>query len=198
VIQDISRDLAKSFGMDNPAGALVAQVNQGSPAADAGLKTGDIILSFNGQSVGVSSDLPPLVGSTRPGDTVDVELLRSRKTLTLPVKIRELRENRTDAESKEDAGAKTKMLGLSLRPMTDEEIAESGVDNGLLVTDVDTDGVAAAAGVSVGDVLMSYNNATISSLADLRELIEDSDSGESVALLISRNKNPQFVALTLP
>lgn len=198
VIQDVNRDLAKSFGMDSPAGALIAQVNRGSPAADAGLKTGDVILSFNGQPVAVSSDLPPLVGSTRPGNSVDVELLRSRKKLTLPVMIRELRENLAAADSTEDSTAKTKMLGLSLRSMTEDEMVESGVESGLLVTDVDTNGVAAAAGVTAGDVLMSYNNATLSAPADLRVLIEDSDSGESVALLISRNKNPQFVALTLP
>ena len=198
VIQDVNLDLAKSFGMDNPAGALIAQVNQGSPAADAGLKTGDVILSFNGETVGVSSDLPPLVGSIRPGNTVDVELLRSRKKLTLPVIIRELRENRPTENANEESSSKAKMLGLSLRSMTESEMAKGGVENGLLVTDVDSNGVAAAAGVAVGDVLVSYNNTTISALADLRELIEESDSGESVALLISRNKNPQFVALTLP
>ena len=82
--------------------------------------------------------------------------------------------------------------------MTVTELAEQGVENGLLVIEVDDDGVAASAGVSVGDVLVSYNNATLSSLPELRELIENSDSGESVALLISRNKNPQFVALILP
>ena len=82
--------------------------------------------------------------------------------------------------------------------MTDDEMAERAVEHGLLVTEIDANGVAAAAGVAVGDVLLSYNNATISALVDLRELIEKSDSGESVALLISRNKNPQFVALTLP
>ncbi len=198
VIQDVNRDLAKSFGLDSPAGALIAQVNRGSPAADAGLKTGDVILSFNGQPVAESSDLPALVGSTRPGNTVDVELLRSRKTMTLPVTIRELRENRAEADSTEESTAKTKMLGLSLRSMTEDEMAERGVESGLLVTDVDTNGVAAAAGVAVGDVVISYNNATLSAPADLRQLIDDSSSGESVALLISRNKNPQFVALTLP
>lgn len=197
VIQDVNRDLAKSFGMDSPSGALIAKVNQGSPAADAGLKAGDIILSFNGESVGVSSDLPPLVGSTPPGNTIDVELLRSRKSLTLPVTIRELRENRTEtAES--DSTSNTKMLGLSLRSMTERELEEYAVDNGVLVTSVDANGVAAAAGVAVGDVLISYDNATISSLTDLRALIDDSESGQAVALLVSRNKNPLFVALTLP
>lgn len=198
VIQDVNVDLARSFGMDNPGGALIAQVNQGSPAADAGLKTGDVILSFDGEPVGVSSDLPPLVGRTRPGNTVDVELIRSRKLLTLPVVIRELRENQPVADAKEESSSKAKMLGLSLRSMTETELAERAVEHGLLVTEIDANGVAAAAGVVVGDVVLSYNNATISALTDLRELIEESDSGESVALLISRNKNPQFVALTLP
>jgi serine protease Do len=197
VIQDVNRDLAKTFGMNKPAGALIAKVNQGSPAADAGLKPGDIILKFDGQSVDVSSDLPPLVGSTRPGDTVDVELLRNRENLTLMVTIRELKENRSST-GRQTSDDKAKMLGLSLRSMTDTELGEYGVENGLLVTEVDADGVAAAAGIAVGDVLMSYNNTTVSGLSDLRELIENSESGESVALLISRNKNPQFVALTLP
>jgi len=198
VIQDVNLDLAKSFGMDNPGGALIAKVNRGSPAADAGLKSGDIILSFNGETVGISSDLPPLVGSIRPGNKVDVELLRSRKKLTLPVMIRELRENSPIAGKKKDSISKSKMFGLSMRLMTENELTEHGVDNGLLVTEVDGEGVAAAAGIAIGDVLVSYNNSTLSSLSDLRELIESSDSGESVALLISRNKNPQFVALTLP
>jgi serine protease Do len=194
VIQDVSIDLARSFGMDKPGGALVAKVNQGSPAADAGVNTGDVILAFNGEAIELSSDLPPLVGAIRPGDTVEVDVLRNGKQLSLAVTIRELRENRP--ATAEQSGAK--MLGLSLRPMTEGELSDSGVDSGLLVTEVDPDGVAAAAGVATGDVLMTYNNASVATLDDLRELIDASNSGESVALLISRNKNPQFVALTLP
>lgn len=196
VIQDVSIDLARSFGMDKPGGALVAKVNQGSPAADAGVNTGDVILAFNGEVIELSSDLPPLVGAIRPGETVEVDVLRNGKQLSLSVTIRELRENRPVTAEAEQSGAK--MLGLSLRPMAEDELSDSGVDSGLLVTEVDPDGVAGAAGIAAGDVLVTYNNASVASLDDLREMIDASNSGESVALLISRNKNPQFVALTLP
>lgn len=198
VIQDVDRGLAKSFGMDTPQGALIAKVNAGSPAADAGLKAGDVVIAFNNQPIGVSSDLPPLVGSMRPGQTVDVELLRSREKLTLPVTIRELKETRRSADAAEEVEEKSKMLGLSLQSLSQSELSEYGVDNGLLVFAVDENGVAAAAGIAKGDVLISYNNTTISSLSDLKSLIASSESGQSIALLISRNKNPQFVALTLP
>lgn len=196
-IQDVNQALAESFGLDKPAGALVAQVTEGSPAADAGIKTGDVILSFNSQEVSLSADLPPLVGNTEVGQAAEVIVLRDRSRLTLHVVIRELEEDRSMTSNSTEP-ADNRALGLVLAPLNEAQRAELDVENGVLVTGVDENGVAAAAGIAKGDVLVSFGASLVSSPMQFAELVADSESGESVAVLVTRNKNPLFVPLTIP
>lgn len=195
-IQDVNRALAESFGLDKPAGALVAQVTEGSPAAEAGIKTGDVIISFNAQEISLSADLPPIVGNTEVGRAAEVILLRDRARLTLNVVIRELNEDRSPNSSA--AGADSRSLGLVLAPLNEAQKGELAVDNGVLVSGVDENGVAVTAGIVKGDVLVSFGSIVVTSPQQFAGLVADSKSGESVAVLVMRNKNPLFVPLTMP
>lgn len=197
-IQDVNQTLAESFGLDKPAGALVAQVSEGSPAADAGIIIGDVILSFNSQEVSLSADLPPMVGNTEVGQVASLVVLRNREKLTLDVVIRELDEDRTvvlasDAEPYTSGG-----LGLVLAPLDKKQKASHGVDNGVLVTAVDENGVAANAGIATGDVIIAFGPESIDSPAQFAKLESMSKSGQAVAVLVNRKSNPLFVALTMP
>lgn len=196
-IQDVDQALAESFGLEKPAGALVAQVTEGSPAADGGIKTGDVILSFNSEDVSLSADLPPLVGNTEVGRAAEVVVLRDRVRLTLSVVIRELVEDRSmNGESAEPAS--NRALGFVVAPLNEAQRAELDVENGVLVTSVVENGVAATAGIASGDVLVSFGPGLVTSPKQFEELLADTNSGDSVAVLVTRNKNPLFVALTMP
>ncbi len=195
-IQDVNPPLAKSFGLDRPTGALIAQVTDGSPAADAGLIVGDVLLSFNGQSIDQSSDLPPMVGNTPVGEVATVELLRNKERMKLEVLIRELQEDRS--AKADPADNKNQLLGLTAIPLNEKQKSALEVTNGLLIGEVDPNGPAALAGIMKGDVLVSFNQATVSTNSQLRQLTETVEKGSSVAVLIQRKKKPVFIALVIP
>ena len=196
LIQDIDRSLAESFGLDRPAGALIAQVTEGSPAADAGVIVGDVILSFNGNDISQSSDLPPLVGNTPVGEVTSMELIRNKERMTLEVIIRELEEERS-AQS-DPADNKQPTLGMTAIPLNAEQKAVLEVDNGLLIGEVASNGPAALAGITKGDVLISFDQVSVTSNTQLRQLVDAAEKGKSVAVLIHRKKKPVFAALTIP
>ncbi len=195
-IQDVNPPLAKSFGLDRPTGALIAQVTDGSPAADAGLIVGDVLLAFNGQSIDQSSDLPPMVGNTPVGEVATVELIRNKERMSLEVLIRELQEDRS--EKADPADNMNQLLGLTAIPLNEKQKSALEVTNGLLIGEVDPNGPAALAGIMKGDVLVSFNQATVSSNSQLRQLAESADKGATVAVLIQRKKKPVFIALVMP
>ncbi len=196
VIQDLNQSLAESFGMDRPAGALVAQVTENSPAASAGLMIGDVITSFNGAIVDTSSDLPPMVGNTPVGEAAVVELIRNKKTIQLDVVIQELQEDRNQIKGSEDHEHTT--LGMAAMPLNQEQKAVLEVDNGLLIGEVNANGPAAEAGLMKGDVLVLFNQVAVTSNSQLRELVESTEKEQSVAILLHRKKKPIFAAIVLP
>ena len=198
LIQNVDLTLAESFGMDRPEGALVSKVTADSPAYEAGLKTGDIILEFNGQKIGQSSNLPPVVGAVPVGETVDVKVLRKGTMKTLPVKIAELAEDRQITRTSSIETDNESRLGVAVATLTAQQKEELGVENGVVVKSVDPQGVAALAGIVEGDVLVSFNQQEINSVDALAGLVKQAPKGESVAVLIHRNNNPLFTALTMP
>ncbi len=199
VIQDVTRDLAESFGMDRPEGALVAQVMPGSPAANAGFESGDVIVEFNERDVPNSGSLPPMVGRTPVGETVPVVVVRDQERQTLQVTLEQLPEEATRGGPAEPSGD-LEDLGFSVEPLTDD--ARSALDlepevTGVIVSEV-MGGAAAEVGLAPGDVITRVNREDIENVMDLRRLLSDVPSGRSVPLLVMRDGSQRFLALRMP
>lgn len=193
VVQEVTRDLAKSFGLAKAEGALVARVVPGSPSEDAGLKPGDVILAFNGEALLVSNALPPLVGAVKPGESVPLKVLREGKQITLKVKIGELP---PDVAANELPAARLP-LGLGIERLTAEDRAAVKVEGGVGIAAVEP-GPAQQAGVREGDILLSLSGQKIDSPERFKEVVEDLTPGASVPLLIQRNGAPLFLAIVVP
>ena len=191
-IQPVDQSLADSFGLKSPAGALVAKVEPGSAAAEAGVKAGDVILEFNGTPVADASQLSMRVNTTAPGERATLTVWREGKEQTFTAKIRSASEQVASAD--EGAGpAEQAQLGLTLRPLTRDERSEIGVANGLVVQRAQ--GHAAEAGIQEGDVIIGVDGTAVESVAQLRKLVQDHH--KRVALLIQRGDNRLFVPLAL-
>ena len=197
LIQDVTRELAESFGMAKPQGALVAKVLEGSPAERAGFEVGDILLAFDEHAVERSSDLPPIVGRTRVGREVPVEILRGGQSMTLRVTTDELPDDDelqvASARAPDDVEANA--LGLTVRDLNDEERATFDVgDQGVFVNQV-SNGPASRAGVREGDLILMLNNEKVSSIEEFERLAADLPEGKAVSVLVQRQGNPIFLAL---
>ena len=197
LIQDVTHDLAESFGMEHPRGALVAKVLPDSPAKAAGLQTGDVIVNFDGKDIRSSSSLPPIVGSTRVGVDIPVDVIRKSKTIPLKVRLGELPDDLTRVSAAKPLEEQTNRLGLGVVDLTDEQKMELETEYGVLVQRL-AQGAAASAGVQKGDVILSINNEQIRGVEHFRELVDDLPGGKSVALLVQRNGGPTFLAMRVP
>ena len=198
LIQEVTRDLAESFGMETPHGALVAKVMPDSPAQKAGLRVGDVIVEFNGKKVSRSSALPPLVGRFPVGKTAEVVVVRNKKRKTLKVRIEQLPEQ-ASAEPEQEPEAEKPMeesaLGLSVQPLDAAARKKLKVDSGVQVMEIDADGPAADAGIQPGDVISMIDNRPVKSLDDFNRLVKSLKPGKSVAILIHRRGSPIFLAI---
>jgi len=199
LIQDVTRELAPSFGMDKPRGALIAKVLPNSPAEKYGFEVGDIVTKFNGRDIVRSSNLPPLVGLTPVGKNVDVEVLRKGKTKQLSIKIGELPDEDTKiaaAPQKPERLADNK-LNVVVADLTAEERKRLEIkENGVIVKEIGN-GPARKAGVRKGDVILMLQNKDIKNAKNFKEIAEDLPSGKSVPLLIQRRGDPEFLALKI-
>jgi serine protease Do len=199
-IQEVTRELAESFGMKQPEGALVAQVMKDSPAEKGGLRVGDVILTYNGQSINKSSDLPPMVGRTPIGKKAKVEVMRAGKPITLRITIGKLPEESQEQQSmvphQKDKTADL-VLGMSVSKAPAELLETLGLDGGVLVEKV-ASGPARDAGVRKGDVIIMVQQKAVKDPSDLRQIIGNLPKGKSVAVLIQRKEGPVFLALKNP
>ncbi len=193
MVQPIDADLAKSFGLDRPRGALVAQVQPDSPAAKAGMKSGDVILKFNGQLIESTGQLPAKVAATAVGSKAELSILRDGREKTLDVTIEKLKDDSASAGSTAAEPAEGS-LGLALQPLDAAQLKELDIKHGLLVRNVG-DGAAARAGVRPGDVLMELGGIKLESIADLKTAVSKLKPGQPVALRLIRDKSPLFIAL---
>jgi len=197
LIQDVTLDLAESFGMRQPRGALVAKVLPDSPAQAAGIQVGDVIVAFDDHNVTSSSSLPPIVGSTKVGVRVPVDIIRGGKMQTISVILGELPEDEAMASADKPASDRANRIGIGVAALTDELKEKLEVDSGILVNQV-TQGAARDAGIRKGDVILSVDNKPVKTVRQFQELIEDMPSGKSVAFLVQRGGNPTFLAVKIP
>lgn len=191
-VQEVNQSFADSFKLASPEGALVANVEPGSPADQAGLQAGDVVRNMNGKPIVGSGDLPAQVGGKLPGDKITLDLWRDGKMIALEATLGNAADPVPGAD-RSDAPAGKLKLGLALRPLQAAEQRASGVRSGLLVQEAD--GAAARAGVQRGDVLLSINGKVVGSLAEVREML--SASAKSVALLVLRGNDRIFIPVRL-
>ena len=197
LIQDVTRDLAESFNMAKPHGALVARVLPDSPAQDAGFEVGDIVVTFNGKNVNHSSDLPPIVGITPIEKDVPVEIIRKGKAQIISVKIGELpKEDDIKVSSRSNGSVGSDRLAVVVMDISDEqrERFELNGDVGVIVKEVES-GPAAEAGVRRGDVILMINNVDIENAKHFGEIAKDLPADKSVPVLVHRRGSPIFLAM---
>ncbi len=201
MIQDVTPELAEKLDLGMERGALVADVTEGGPADEAGLRRGDVITAFNGQEVDKMNDLPLMVASRSPGTKADVTLIRDGKERTVEVEIGTLEEE-TGAGTAPEEPSRTGLgrLGMELRAVTPElaRQLDLAVERGVAVTRIQPDSPAALAGLRPGDVIVEMEREPVEDLAGLKDRFDDLDPGETALLLVNRKGNTLFLTLEVP
>jgi serine protease Do len=190
LIQPLTRDLAESFGLDMPRGALVANVEPGGPADKAGIKSGDVLLSVNGREIAQSSELPRIIGGMQPGSRASFRVWSKGSTRELAITIGELPQDKVAAAA--PAATEPGKLGLALRPLTPEERRQVGAD-GVVVEQAS--GAAAEAGIQSGDVILALNGERVGSVEQLRKLADKARG--KVALLVQREDSRLYIPIKI-
>ena len=199
VIQEVNKDLAESFGLDKPAGALVAQVLEDGPADKGGLQVGDVILSLNGKPIVMSADLPHLVGGLKPGEKAELDVVRdgSRKKLnvtvgTLPEEGQELA-----ASGSAPGGERSNnRLGVTVVELTAEQKKGLDLKGGVVVKEV-LSGPAAMIGLRPGDVITHLNNQAIDSTSIFAKVAQELPKNRSVSMRVLRQGRASFITFKL-
>jgi serine protease Do len=193
-IQEMTPELAKSMGLKEKKGALVAQVVPGSPAEKAGIEQGDVIFEFDGKDVSSSKDLPRIVASTPVGKTLTVKLSRNGKALDRQVKLGELEEK---AEVTRTPSTQ-KSLGMAVQNLTPEIAKGLGLkkETGVVVTRVEPGSPAADAGIQTGDVIREVNRKPVKDADDFVQKVEKAKDQDNILLLLQRGQNNLFAAVT--
>jgi serine protease Do len=198
-IQDVDRNLADSFGLDRPRGALIAQVGKDSPAENAGLASGDIIVSFDGHAVETSADLPHIVGLIAPGASVEAVIMRDGKEQTIEVEVGVLAADavaRVETEAASDGTVR--LLGMRIAPVEADMLSELGLSGGVWVVGVKPGSPADESGVQEGDILTRLGSRPISQITDLDGIADELVSGASVPARLIRGRSPLFIGIRIP
>ncbi|MDX9707647.1 MAG: DegQ family serine endoprotease [Azospira sp.] len=199
VIQEVTKELAESFGLGKPQGALVSAVEKGGPAEKAGIEPGDVILAFDGKAIASSSDLPRMVGLTRPGTKAKVTLWRkgAQRELTLLVAEMPSEERQAEAGRSKPSEQAANRLGLVVSELTPEQRRELRTEGGLLIEDVR--GNAARADLRPGDIVLALisrgTTTELRSAAQFNQLLSRLDKGANVTLLVRRGDMQTFVTI---
>lgn len=196
VIQEVNRDLAESFGLDRPHGALVSKVLENGPAAQGGLMEGDVITAFNGHSIERSAELPHFVGRVAAGSQAKVNIVRNGERKVLTLKVGELADENGETQTAASGGSGQNAIGLSVEGLDAATREQLGIEHGVRV--VRSTGAAEQAGIQAGDVVLRLNNAVIASVADFDRAVAALPSGKSVPVLVQRNGGSVFLALRVP
>jgi serine protease Do len=190
-VQDVDQGLADAFGLSRPMGALVSSVEEGSPAAKAGVEPGDVILALGGNEISGSGDLPPRVADIAPGSAAKLEVWRDHRRREIEVRVGEAKNATVAGVQRAEEGRGR--LGLAVRPLTPEERREAGARGGVMVEGAD--GPAARAGIQPGDVVLALNGIPVTTAQQVRTLLQR--AGKHVALLVARGGARIFVPVDL-
>jgi serine protease Do len=191
-VQDVNAQLAQSFGLDRPRGALVSAVEKDSPAAKAGVKAGDVILAVNGHEIDRVGDLRSEVSQAKPGTTAELRVWRDGKISTLEAQVAQLEEKEPERVSaRQGGGDETARLGIAVRPLTPDEKKQVETEGSLVVQEVA--GPAAVAGVQPGDIILGVNGKPVTSVQQLRGAVKSQQS--TVALLVERGNAQIFIPI---
>jgi serine protease Do len=196
VIQDVDRDLALSFGLDKPEGALIAQMEPNGPAERSGLKVGDIILKFNGRDMATSSDLPHAVGPTRAGSTVPAIIMRKGKRLDIDVTVGSRGKSADEVVASSQQEAIKSRLGLQVEEIP-EDVKEANNIEGVLINNVVQDSPAAKAGLQSGDVLVQLGFDDVISVNSFREIEKLLPVNKPLPIRFVRRGSPLFRSLII-
>lgn len=198
-IQEVTRELAESFGMKKPSGALVANVLPDSPAEKADIRVGDIIMMYEDQDVSNSGALPPMVGRTAVGEWVTVKVMREGKVVSIKLEIGELPEEEPPVLArKSEPASKDTVLGLEVKPLTPHQRKELEIESGSIVITRVHEGPAKDSGIREGDVLQMINNEKITDVEHFKKLVKKLPKGKFASVLIQRSQGPEFVAIKIP
>jgi len=204
VIQPVTKELAESFGLVKPIGALVSSVEKGSPAEKAGIEAGDVILKFDSKPVASSEDLPRLVGATKPGSKAVVQIMRNKVSKDVNLVVGEMPDETRSAQRQQRRGqpggkppaeAVTRM-GMTLSESTLQQREQLNIAGGVVVDEV-TPGAASRAGIRKGDIILAINNQDIKSLEQFGQLLGQFEKGKIVALLVRRGANALYIPLRI-
>jgi len=194
-IQEITHELAQSFELDKPVGALVSQVMKGSPAEKSGVRAGDVILSFNGHDIQNSSDLPPLVGRVRVGSNAKLKVLRDGKLQTLSVLIEELPAEDKPLAKTQQKPSSYNLMGVEVTDLDKKTFNRLG--RGVLVQQVAPRSPAAQSGVKPGDILLQIDRKNVKNTADFRKKVANLPIGRMIPVLVHRQGADQFIVMKI-
>jgi len=191
VVQRITPELAQTLDLKSSRGALISETLDNGPAARAGIRAGDVIVEFNGQEVKDSADLPVKVAKIKPGEMVQVKIIRDAKAVTLPVTIGELTEQEVTADAGKDD------LGLAVEAVTPDIARSLGLERaeGVIVTAVEPGSAADEAGLQRGDLIKQINRRPVRGLGDYDRAMAQLQKGKSILLLVQRGEGSLFLAL---
>lgn len=197
LIQDVNKELAESFGMKKPMGAVVLRVLDDTPAKNAGIEVGDVITHFDKKTITRSSDLPLAVGQASIGSSVKVRIIRDGKQKRLSVTIAELPAEEELAEKNNNhKEAKSNRLNIEVVTLTKEQRKRAKVDHGILVQSVE-EGPAAKAGIRRGDILLKLNGKVIKNTKQFLQIVKKLPENKWVRVLIQRGDSPRFLPLKI-
>ncbi|KXS56556.1 MAG: hypothetical protein AMR96_01985 [Candidatus Adiutrix intracellularis] len=198
IIQKVTLDLARSYGLGEPSGALIGDIDPDGPAMEAKIQRGDIILKFDGQNIADWQDLPLIVANTTVGKKVKILIWRESKEITLDLTVVEFREDPIDSGSSgtTDAG----VLGLTIKEITPEITSRLNLveRNGLYIAELENDSPAAESGLQAGDVLMEVDNRKVKTQADYQKAVRAKKKGDILRFLVQRGGNTMFFTVTVP
>ncbi len=198
-IQDVSRELASSFGMSKPEGALISKVVKNSPAQKSGLKVGDVIIEYDGNSVPTSSTLPAMVGVTTIGKNIPIVVIRQGKRRNLTVRIGELTDEVAESsiQSVDESIVKVDRMGISASDVPEDMRSQLQISGGgALITQV-KNGPAAESGIRRGDIVLQVQYKNVDDARQFKRLIDAADSDRPLAILVQRGNNPIYLAIKL-